>query len=81
MQKGTRRNRLFFSRYATIMQNLFRYMPLNIVSYNYTLLVSRMFIAQSAGVVEHTDFFSAEDQDTPTSVLIMTLKNLMVRFQ
>ena len=41
-------------------------------------------LAQSAGAVEYTDCFSAEGLDAPThptSVLDMTLKNLMLRFQ
>ena len=37
--------------------------------------------AQSAGAVEYTDRFSAEGQDPPTSILDITLKNLMVKFQ
>ena len=37
-------------------------------------------IAQSAGAVEYTDCFSAEGYP-PTSVLDMTLNNLMVKFQ
>ena len=40
-----------------------------------------IYIAQSAGVVEYTDCFSAEGKPPPTSVLDMTLNNLMVRFQ
>ena len=40
-------------------------------------------MAQSAGVVEYIDCFSAEVYDLPfpTNVLFMTLNNLMVRFQ
>ena len=38
-------------------------------------------LVQSAGAVEYTDWFSVERQDSPTSVLDMTLNNLMVRFQ
>ena len=38
-------------------------------------------IAQSAGAVEYTDCTSAEGQEPPTSVLYMTLNNLMGRFQ
>ena len=37
--------------------------------------------AQSAGVVEYTDYTSADPPPHPTSVLDMTLNNLMVRFQ
>ena len=39
------------------------------------------FFAQSAGAVEYTDGFSAEGYPPTTSVLIMTVNNLMVRFQ
>ena len=43
---------------------------------------SLRFFAQSAGAVEYTDCFSAEGKTLPTtSVLVMTLNNLMVRFQ
>ena len=43
---------------------------------------SGLFIAQSAGTVECTDWFTAESWDRHlTSVLYMTLNNLMVRFQ
>ena len=39
-------------------------------------------VAQSTGAVEYTDCFSAEGIDPPTtSVLDMTLNNLMVKFQ
>ena len=38
-------------------------------------------IAQSARAVEYHDCFSAEREDPPKSVLVMTLNNLMVRFQ
>ena len=41
-------------------------------------------IAQLAGAVEYTDYFTAEEPDLPNhpmSVLVMTLNNLMVRLQ
>ena len=40
-------------------------------------------IAESAGAVEYTDFTSAEGypHSHPTSVLDVTLNNLMMRFQ
>ena len=38
-------------------------------------------IAQSAGAVEYTDYTSANGLVSSTSVLIMTLNNLMVRYQ
>ena len=38
-------------------------------------------IAQSAGAVEYTDCISSEGKKSITSVLDMTLNNLMVRFQ
>ena len=45
------------------------------------LFVKDMNLAQSAGAVECTDCTSAEGKDPPsTSVLDMTLNNLMVRF-
>ena len=37
--------------------------------------------AHSAGVVEYTDCFSAEESDFPNECLDMTLKNLIVRLQ
>ena len=46
-------------------------------------LTDLRFLAQSAGAVVYTDCTSAEGYDPhpPTSVLDMTLNNLMVRFQ
>ena len=40
-------------------------------------------IAQSAGAVEYTDCFSAEGYNPPPpkSVLYMTLKNLIIKYQ
>ena len=39
-------------------------------------------LAQLAGTKAYSDCFSAEKSDpTPTSVLFMTLNNVMVRFQ
>ena len=38
-------------------------------------------ITQSAGAVEYTDCTSAEEYNTPISILDMTLNNLMVSFQ
>ena len=38
-----------------------------------------IFLAQSAGAVEYTDYISEEGY--PRIVLIITIKNLMVRFQ
>ena len=50
--------------------------------YLIVLLSKYTNIAQSAGAVEYPDCFSADGQDCPlTSVLDMTLNNLMVRFQ
>ena len=43
--------------------------------------ISHYTIAQSAGAVECTDFFSAEGLDSPTSVLDTTLSNLIVKLQ
>ena len=45
-------------------------------------IIYKMFIAQSAGVVEYTNCTSAEGVTLPTtSVLDVTLNNLMVRIQ
>ena len=38
-------------------------------------------LAQSAGAVEYTDASLQRGKNPPTSVLDMTLNNLMVRFQ
>ena len=35
----------------------------------------------SNGVIEYTDCISAEEQDSPTGVLDMTINNLMLRLQ
>ena len=50
---------------------------------NSGVLTSLLLLAQLAGAVEYTDCFSAEGvrPPPPTSVLDMTLNNLMVRFQ
>ena len=61
---------MFISIYLSIYQLL------------HTINLSINQLAQSAGAVEYTDCFSAEGYDPPpTSVLDMTLNNLMVRFQ
>ena len=47
-----------------------------------TIHCFHIYIAQLAGTVEYTGCISAEGLDAPTpSVLDMTLKNVMVRFQ
>ena len=40
-----------------------------------------LLLVQSAGVAEYTDCFSAEGKTSSTSVLDMTLNNLIVRLQ
>ena len=46
------------------------------------LKFNKIYFALSAGAVEYTDCFSAERLDlSPTSVLDITLNNLIVRFQ
>ena len=49
----------------------------------FILKAPQNWLAQSAGAEEYTDCASAEGKETPppTSVLDMTLNNLMVRFQ
>ena len=68
-----------FSKIINYRRNLFY----NYFGYNSGhLLLQPKSVAQSAGAVEYTDCTSAEGVRPPlTSVLDMTLNNLMVRFQ
>ena len=47
------------------------------------LYIYQALHVQSAGAIEYTDCISAEGEDPPppTSVVDMTLNNLLVRFQ
>ena len=66
------------STYESTLNCSISYIPLGTIKINKFF---KFFFALSAGAVEYTNCFSAKGKTPSTSILDMTLNNLMVRFQ